>query len=97
MQIAVADAGRLDLDEHFAGTGRVELGGFNRQRLSLLPENGGVATSSTPEDRDAQPLVGCARGASPSSRLSSVTSVLLAASSTLGVSYSARRSTTAKG
>jgi len=42
VEIALADAGGLDLDEHFARTGRVELGGFDRQRLSLLPQDGGV-------------------------------------------------------
>src|SRR5437899_3038136 len=42
MQIAVAHAGGLHLDEHFARSRRVELGGLDRQRLSLLPQNRGV-------------------------------------------------------
>src|SRR3546814_1538892 len=31
--VGMADAGRLDLDQHFAGLGAVELHGFDRQRL----------------------------------------------------------------
>ena len=42
MQIAMADARGFDLDEHLAGTRRVELGRLDGKRLSLFPQNGGV-------------------------------------------------------
>ena len=42
MQIAVADARSLDFDEDFTGPGRVELGRFDGEGLSLLPQDGGV-------------------------------------------------------
>src|SRR5262249_24986480 len=40
MEIAVTDAGRPHLDEHLVRAWRVELGGLDRQRLRLFPENG---------------------------------------------------------
>ena len=42
MQVAVADAGGLQLDEDFAGAGRVELGRFNGEGLPLLPQDCGM-------------------------------------------------------
>src|SRR5438477_3587845 len=39
MQIAVADAGGFHFDQHFARAGAVELGGLDRQRPSLFPQN----------------------------------------------------------
>jgi len=42
MQVAMADAGGLQLDENFTGAGRVELGRFNGEGLPLLPQDRGV-------------------------------------------------------
>src|SRR5262245_43381951 len=41
MEIAVANAGGLDFDEHFAGAGRIELGVFDGKRLPTFPEDCG--------------------------------------------------------
>jgi len=38
----VADAGRLDLDQHFAGPGTFELNGHDLERFSCLNGNGGA-------------------------------------------------------
>src|SRR3546814_20597656 len=40
--VGMADAGRLDLDQHFAGLGAVELHGFDRQRLAGVKRDGGT-------------------------------------------------------
>jgi len=42
MQVAMADAGRLDLHEHLARTRGVELNRLDAQRLAALPQNGGA-------------------------------------------------------
>jgi hypothetical protein len=39
MQIAVAHAGRFDLDEDFARAWRIELGRLDRHRLPAFPQN----------------------------------------------------------
>ena len=42
MQVAVADAGSLELDQHFARARRVELGWFDGERQALLPQDRGM-------------------------------------------------------
>ncbi len=40
--VGMADAGRLDLDQHLAGAGAFELNGHDLQRFSCLHGNGGA-------------------------------------------------------
>ena len=41
VQIAMAHTSGFDLDQHFSGSRRIELGFFDRQRLSAFPQDGG--------------------------------------------------------
>jgi hypothetical protein len=40
MEIAVAHAGRFQLDEHLARSRRIEIRRLDRQRFPLFPQNG---------------------------------------------------------
>src|SRR5712692_6901617 len=42
VQIALTDSGGLHFDQHLARARRFEFDLFNRERLTLLPQNGGI-------------------------------------------------------
>ena len=59
--IGMADAGRHDLDQHFACLRAIETNGFNRERVSRAMRNGGTNVQGKLPLREARNLTSSLR------------------------------------